>query len=307
MSSPNNISSPSLPTFFILGAPKCGTTSLANYLRGHPNVFMSNPKEPNYFNTDLPRLRLYTDWDSYLQLFSNATPQHLAIGEASTWYLHSNEAIPNILTSCPDARMIAMLRNPVEMIPSLHSQFVYNGTEEETDFTKAWQLQNQRKNRPFMQYATLGKTGERLKFAFNHIPRTQLLCILFDDLRNDPKAIYLLALKFLGLPDDNRKTFEVANQNKISKNRSFDNFVRHTPAPLVRVLNSFKSRFGIQEIGLMKRLDAWNTKRIVRSPLPDWLISEMIDTFSSDIQLTEKLLGRDLTHWMKRPSVLAAR
>ena len=83
------------PNFFIIGAPKCGTTSLATWLSGHPNVFMSAVKEPHFFNTD--DRRFISTLEAYENLFRAASSDHCAVGEASVWYLSSTEAVRNIL------------------------------------------------------------------------------------------------------------------------------------------------------------------------------------------------------------------
>ena len=119
-----------LPNFFIVGAPKCGTTALYAYLAQHPDVFMSDPKEPHYFGSDLDfRYRRRPSDQQYRSYFAGAGDRR-RIGEGSVWYLYSECAADEIGQAVPDARIIVMLRDPVEMIPSLHSQFVYNGHED---------------------------------------------------------------------------------------------------------------------------------------------------------------------------------
>src|SRR3990167_9603139 len=103
------------PNFFILGAPRCGTTSLSTYLREHPNVFFSFPKEVNFFSSDIYSSTLCSDISSYLKLFSNSEEIHLAVGEGSVFYLASNCAVPSILQFNPQAKFIVMVRNPVDM------------------------------------------------------------------------------------------------------------------------------------------------------------------------------------------------
>src|SRR5690349_11404630 len=83
------------PNFFILGAPKCGTTSMAKWLSDQPEIFISKHKEPHYYNTDGKRVVL--EYRHYLSLFENATGFHKIIGEASTGYLYSKQAVPNII------------------------------------------------------------------------------------------------------------------------------------------------------------------------------------------------------------------
>ena len=98
------------PDFFIVGAPKCGTTALYEYLRPHPNVFMSTVKEPHFFAKDLGSYPHIKTDEEYAALFAGANEQHLRVGEASVYYLRSAVAIPNIREFNPDARLIAMFR-----------------------------------------------------------------------------------------------------------------------------------------------------------------------------------------------------
>jgi hypothetical protein len=111
------------PDFFIVGAPKCGTTALHYYLSGHPSVFMPQEKEPQFFSSDIAGLRRHNDLPSYLSLFAGA-PKDALIGEASPVYLFSRQAIPAILTLRPDAKFIVMMRNPVEMARAFHAQML---------------------------------------------------------------------------------------------------------------------------------------------------------------------------------------
>ena len=134
------------PNFFILGAPKCGTTSLAAWLAEHPNVFMSPVKEPNFFNTGITKYLKYSP-EAYQQLFTKADLQHLRVGEASTHYLLSKDAVPNILNyveNPSEVKFIVAIRNPVEMAVSWHGQMLRDGQEVVKDFATAWHLQETR-------------------------------------------------------------------------------------------------------------------------------------------------------------------
>lgn len=130
------------PNFFIVGAPKCGTTSLYEYLRSHPQVFMPEKKEPEHFSDDLDwrnvmlRHRV-ADRDDYLSLFDPAPAHAAAVGEASTWYLFSEAAAGAIHDFNPEARIIIMLRDPVKMMYSLHGQFLKDCNEVIEDFAQA--------------------------------------------------------------------------------------------------------------------------------------------------------------------------
>ncbi len=132
------------PNFFIIGAPKAGTTALSEYLRGHPQVFFSEPKEPHFFNDDFSARHTY-DMDTYLSYFKDADEEYKAIGEGSVFYLSSKNAVPNILKKNPNAKFIVMLRNPVSMAQSWHAQAIHSFGETVLDFDKAWHLQDKRK------------------------------------------------------------------------------------------------------------------------------------------------------------------
>src|SRR5262249_20365906 len=136
------------PNFFIVGAPKCGTTSMANYLSWHPRIFVSAVKEPHYFARHTwrnPNDRLIPSYrnslEHYLKLFQDVPEDSLAVGEASVRYLMNRKSLEEIAEFAPDARIIAMLRNPVDLAYSLHSELLKHYMEDVEDFEKAWGLQ----------------------------------------------------------------------------------------------------------------------------------------------------------------------
>ena len=132
------------PNFFIIGAPKCGTTSLAAWLAEHPNIYMSPIKEPHFFCSDF-NVVIIPNEAEYYRLFKKAGDQHMAVGEASTSYLYSQVAVPRIERELPGAKYIVMVRNPVEMAYSLHEEFVFLGAEHIHDFEMAWRLSPKRR------------------------------------------------------------------------------------------------------------------------------------------------------------------
>ena len=127
------------PNLFIVGAPKCGTTSLYGWLSQHPNVYMSPIKEPGFFSPD--SLHRPGTLARYEALFAKAGAEHEIVGEASTNYLYSREAVPRVLEYNPKAKFIVCVRNPVEMAPSLFAQRVWEGRDTVKCFEDAWRLQ----------------------------------------------------------------------------------------------------------------------------------------------------------------------
>ena len=183
------------PNFFILGAPKCGTTSLANWLGQHPQVYFSPIKEPHFFNTD-DTFRNVTDVDTYLQLFEGAGLEHLAVGEASTWYLYSETAVPEIERfTGGDARYVVCLRNPVDMAYSLHAQILFSGNETIPDFCQAWSLQEERakgrklpalsNEKTHLQYFRACALGTLVERLLKTVPRSRVHFVFLDDLSAD--------------------------------------------------------------------------------------------------------------------------
>ncbi len=205
------------PNFFIVGAPKCGTTALYEYLRPHPNIFMPRVKEPHFFAKDLGTYPFIKTLDDYTRLFADRGEQHLSVGEASVYYLRSSTAIANIHAFNPDAKIIAMFRNPVEMVHSLHSQLLYVAEESEPDFETAWRMQAQRREGIglppasrggfLVQYAEVGAFGTQAERLLSTFPPAQVKIILYDDFAASPKAVYDDVIRFLGIPHDGRTPF----------------------------------------------------------------------------------------------------
>ena len=113
-----------------------------DYLGRHPQVYAPPRKEPQFFATDLDSgsyldsLTFMRDTDEYLTMFAGARPDQLT-GEGSTWYLYSREAARNIHAANPQARIIVMLRHPVQMLYSLHGRRLYGGSEDLPSFGDA--------------------------------------------------------------------------------------------------------------------------------------------------------------------------
>ena len=135
---------PRKPDFFIIGAPKCGTTTLYSWLKDHPDIFMPESKEPHYFAQNLSdrycRIRNESD---YLSLFLEAN-NHQKCGEASVLYSFFPDSIKRILDFNPRAQIIMMIRHPVAMVQSYHAQLLVNLEEDIEDFEKSWDLQKDR-------------------------------------------------------------------------------------------------------------------------------------------------------------------
>jgi len=211
------------PDFFIIGAPKCGTTALYSYLKDHPRIYFSALKEPHFFN-DEDEGRHITDQSAYWKLFADAADHQIA-GEASVLYLSSRSAVRKIRESIPDAKLIVMLRHPVDLFFSLHQQNLFRFRETIRDPETAWDLQSQRalgrniprgcRERQTLQYRYMVSLGSQIERLYAVFPKHRILMISFNDFQRNTREVYERTLSFLGAVSDGRSSFPRENGSKI--------------------------------------------------------------------------------------------
>lgn len=281
------------PDFFVLGAPKCATTSLYHWLKTHPQIFVA-PKESHFFNTDHAG-RATTRLRDYEALFAGADARYAAVGEVAVEYLYSATAVANILRYQPDARFIVMLRNPIEMAYSWHNQVCFSGRERVKDFAAAWDMQAERKANPapgdyYLFYGDICALGAQLQRVYEQVARERVLVIVYDDLCADPRAAYRAVLRFLQVADDGRRAFEIYNRASAHYSEWL--------ARALPLLSPLKSRLRIRvNFGIQTWLTHRNRREKPRAPLPPQTRQMLADYFADDIGLLGRLLGRDLSHW----------
>jgi hypothetical protein len=299
------------PNFFIVGAPKCGTSALWHYLSSHPRIFMPARKEPHYFASDLPSYRTVHSLADYLALFEGAGPDVAAAGEASVYYMYSRTAIPNIRRFDPAAKLIAMVRNPIDMIHSFHGQLVYS-QQEDRDLRTALRLQADRrlgKHVPvtsvepsLLQYTQMARLGEQMERLFDAVPREQVLVLFFEDLTRSAKDTYEEVLRFLGVPSDGRTEFPAVNQAKKRRSGKLAKAVgvlTYTiPGPTKAVVQAVKGALGIQRFGVLDRFRKSNRVEGKRDPMPADVRAELAAELRDDVARLGRVLGRDLSHWL---------
>jgi hypothetical protein len=299
------LSIPPKPTFMIVGAPKCGTTALYEYLQTHPQVFITDPKEPLYFAADVGAHRNTISRAEYDALFAAAGPQHKAIGEASAWYLHSAMALPNVKREFPDIKLIVMVRNPVDLIRSLHSDLVWICFENEPDFERAWSLQEERltgRHVPslcqvpwFLQYREVGRLSRHVRRLLEQFPRDQVRFYLLDDLKDSASGVYQDALTFLGLPNDGRSSFARVNASKRNRLQALARMqsivVRSLPRSCVRAAK----RVGLSRLN--RTITQLNCIEQQPTPPSEAFRRQLVDEFRDDVCELEDLIGRKLDNW----------
>jgi len=206
------------PNFFIIGAPRSGTTSMYWHLSSHCNIYMSKVKETFYFDD-----RSYgyvpsavTNEISYSDLFKYAPINASVIGEATTTYLSSKKALMNIHAYNNNAKILIMLRDPIEASLSLFLRMKEGGVNESlNNMDDAW---SDTVGRTFLNdYRELFKIGDQLEIAISVFGEEALKVVLFDDIINDSALVYEDILSFLNLPNDSRGSVRKGNSAKWKK------------------------------------------------------------------------------------------
>jgi hypothetical protein len=292
------------PNFFIVGAPKCGTTAMNDYLSDHPDIFMA-PKEIHYFGADLKMKQQLTEAE-YLDFFKEAGNKKI-IGEASVWYLFSRTAAKEIKSFSPGSKILIMLRNPIQVLPSLHSQHLYDGNEVETDFETAINLDNERKQGkqlpdsvdyhelpPYIDSVLFAEQVERYLTVFG---KQNVHIILFDDfVENTPKAV-LGVLQFLGLEENHSSEYKVVNPGKSIRFFPLHRMIKKPPVALRKVIR-FLLPFKKLRHQIMHSLSQWNTGGRKRHKTDYRLNERLKEEVAADIEKLGKIIDRDLTAWL---------
>ncbi len=206
-----------MPDFFIVGHPKCGTTALYQMLRRHPQIYMPDLKEPWYLASDMrPRFQPPRSASppetlgEYLSLFESAGPEQ-RVGEASSSYLLSGTAAGRIAELRPDARIIAILREPASFLRSLHLQLLRTHVESKKHLAQAIALEPARRegrkiprrsHRPqLLLYSDHVRYVEQLRRYHDAFPAEQVLVLIYDDFRGDNEATVRRVLRFLDVDE----------------------------------------------------------------------------------------------------------
>jgi hypothetical protein len=224
-----------VPDFFIVGHPKSGTTALYEMLRRHPQIYMSDLKEPWFFASER-HSRPYSaasdalpdTLDDYLSLFEEAKREQ-RVGEASARYLWSRTAASGIAEVQPAARIIAVFREPASFLRSLHLQLVQQHQEPEKDLRKAITVEEARREGRYVSrsasywpqvllYSDYLRYVEQLRRYHALFAREQVLVLIYDDFRRDNEGTVRTVLRFLGV--DDKHPIETMDANPTVRVRS---------------------------------------------------------------------------------------
>jgi hypothetical protein len=283
------------PDFLIVGAPKCGTTSLFQYLGQHPQIYPSPEKEPHFYSyVGEERPHWGTDSvEEYTALFEEAGPEQLCV-EASTWYLYSSTAAEQIRRYAPDTKCVALLRQPVDRAYSSWSFRVQNGWEplsfEEAIAAEEERIENE--EAWGTHYLNGGLYSEQVRRFYEQLGRDQLRIILFDDFQNDADAIVREVLSFLGLElVEASDTDTVHNPTRIPRSKTLNHLQRVSS---LRQIARQVLPESVRSV-LRRKLQQWNEKP--RPPLDPEVRKTLTERVWSDVEQLESLLDTDLSRW----------
>ena len=302
------------PDFFIIGAPKSGTTALDAYLRAHPDVFMGG-KEMHYFSSDLAWGPMFAplSWEEYLDAFSGATDES-RVGETSPSYLYSARALEEIRRYRPDAQIIVALRNPIDMIQSFHSHLLYVGDENITELEGALSAESDRRagrriprsNKATwaLLYRDVARCAPYLERYLHAFGRDRLHVIFYDDFARDTAGVYRAMLEFLSVDPDFEPEFEVLNPSKRARVRAISALQETRRLKSVggwRVLRR-AAQLALPSRKARRRLYDWigrvNTVQERPSAVPPELRNRLQIELAEDVIKLGRLIERDVSHWV---------
>lgn len=297
-----------MPNFLLIGAAKSGTTAIYTYIKQHPEIFMSTPKELRFFSYSgsypegLDEKFLHkgvTTLNEYIAHF-DAVKDEKAIGEASPMYLYTPGAAEKIKTTIPDIKLLAILRNPVDRAYSAYMHAIREWNEPADSFREALKKEPERIAAGWgmlWHYTNAGFYSEQLERYYGIFDPGQIKVVLYDDLVKNTEYLMKNIFEFLDVdstfvPDTSARP----NVSGFPKNSGFHKFMYR----LFMEDNPIKQ---ISRIIFPKKLrrDVMVNMRLLnleKKKMPKDIRSELTDLFREDITKLEKLINRDLSFWV---------
>jgi len=291
-----------MPNFLIIGANKSGTTTLYNYLKQHPEIYLSSLKEPHFFSygyderCPIAEISPITNLKDYCALFRQVSNE-TAIGEASTSYLNHPQAAKRIYSCLPNAKLITILRDPVE---GAYSKFLM-------EYRKQFDISS--KQDPLHVFEQAVRTSSSIRMNglyYKKIQRylqlfnqKQLKIYLFEDLKNNTESLLQDVFLFLDVDENFHvdKSLDVYNAGGIPKNKTIYNYLEKSRR-LSHTIKPFISEALLKQIyNVYANIRNFNFVQPPKLPLE--IRKQLIDIYRDDILHLQDLLHRDLSTWLE--------
>ena len=301
-----------VPNLFLVGAAKCGTTAMASYLGQHPEIFFSTPKEPIFFGRDLQHAWRLEGLDRYLDLFATAGDARY-VGEGTVWYLYSRNAAEEIRAFSPGAKIIVMLRNPIDVIYSLHGQFLFSGNEDRASFEQALAVEPRRRRGGAIPraahfpagllYSDVVRYREQIERFAQVFGRENVEVVIYDDFAKAPQATYHRVLEFLGVATDHQPEYAVVNSARVIRSVALHQWLIKPPVdvwnpgrwlPEGRLAHALQWRAQT----LRGRLYDMNLQQRKRPGMRPETRARLKRELAPEVEGLSRLLDRDLTGWV---------
>ena len=277
-----------LPNFIICGAQKGGTTSLYHYLRQHPEIFMPEEKEVDFFANNIEK------GVAWYEAFFEGAEGYGAVGEASPNYMWREETVDGMSKMVPDARLIFILRNPIRRAYSNYWFNVSRGLQRvQMPFSQAI-----REEPGYRNYVTKGFYYEQIARFLKHYPREKILVVLLEDLLKNPEETMKNCYQFLGVNTAFIPSLgEKHNVTVLPKNRlvfmAFNLWV-----PIRRALSKITPPQVRRVIGMPR---TWIRARLFSQAKPPSMAETdrvwLAEAFAEHNRQLSQFLNRDLSFW----------
>lgn len=286
------------PNFYIIGAPKSGAETIANWLMHHSMVHLPKNTPANFHASDMTNHD--DDADHYISCYADSPK--LVLGELAPWYLFSDTAVPKILESEPDAKFVVCLRNPVDLAWVLHSAAVSDASEHVECFSTAWAMSHLRRqgrgsklgaDPKTLDYLAICELGTQLIRLASRVTAENIHLIFLEDIQRSPESVWIDLQSFLEI------------ESEPSENYPIEAFLVERPYPHLHVflrkvatLCNATALRRIRRSGVFEKVGVWNQRTGTLNEMPDHLRRRVCDRLSDDIGIISALTGRDLTHWL---------
>lgn len=315
---------------FIVGAPRCGTTTMARWLQFHPQVLFPFVKEPHFFwqydlrGFDDADLRRRVEHDFLDHFFSEPEGEQSVGADCSVSYLYAPEQLEPVLKLWPNSRFVVGVRDPLTLLPSLHKRLIFTGDENIRRFEDAWAAIPDRAAGRRIPWSTIdprwlrydegARYGTYVERLFETVGKERCLVMVFDDLVADPTGQHRRLLEFAGLRQVPPPEFRAERGGKGVRFLFLQQLLKRPPRILLPYFASLRhqGRFdkktgkkagrsapGSGSKSLRKRLIRWNRLPDEKRPISVAVQREIREHFKEEIDKLSMLIDRDLSHWLQ--------